>query len=159
MLKITRRLHAGWPYSRFCHCSIALCNLTASEKLFNIMSNDINKEGGNNCADIFARLPVPSANINKAAAPDKSLWFTQQLSAVSGELQICLSVFHRPNIFDGVWWATNLNLALNLTNETGRGPEKAFMKVAERRGKKKIKFHRRQTHGVTTTHTQTCTEM
>lgn len=35
------------------------------------MSNGINKQEGNNCADIFARLPVPSANINKAAAPDK----------------------------------------------------------------------------------------
>lgn len=73
ILKIIQRLHAGWPSSRFSHYSIALCNPTASEKLFNALSNGVNKEGGNNCADIFARLPVPSANINKAAAPDKSL--------------------------------------------------------------------------------------
>lgn len=44
MLKIILRLHAGWLSSRFSHYSIALCNPAASEKLFNVMSNGINRE-------------------------------------------------------------------------------------------------------------------
>lgn len=167
MLKISRRLHAGWPSSRFSHYSIALGNPTASEKLFNVMSNGINKQGGNNWAEIFARLPMPSANINKAATPDKSLWFTQLTKTErrlrrAANLHLCISSIKH------IWWSLmsnklvrlqNLSLALNLTKGMVQGPEKAFMKVAERRSKKKCnsivgKHTGWQTH--TQTHVRKC---
>lgn len=42
-------------------------------------------------------------------------------------------------------------------DKRGEDRKRLFLKVAER--KKKKNFHRRQTHGVTVTHTNTCTEM